>query len=262
MKTQSIITAAIVGLAVSLFTSCEKWGLGCVDGNGRLTTEERITTDFAGIEVNGSFDVFVDTGSQTSVLIEADENLLDHIKTKVRGNNLVIDTYRDRCLRSDHRIIVHVSTPQIEEIILNGSGKINCSRFQATEVSVKLRGSGNIDLSYAQVDEARFELSGSGLITGAVDAYSADLLLEGSGEIRIDGSAHVADMDIIGSGNIKTGNLTVDNCKVNITGSGNAYVFAYDFLEAKITGSGTVYYYGNPSNVVKNITGSGKIIKR
>ncbi len=262
MKTSKLIATAIITLTAIIFNSCDKWGLGCIDGNGHLTTEDRVISNFEGIEVNGSFDVYVDTSMETSVLIEADENLLDLIKTQVRGNNLVIDTYRDRCLRSSHGIKIFVSTPQIDELILNGSGKIDCGDFESTELHVDIEGSGDIKLNYAKIDEGNFEITGSGFISGTVDTYSADINISGSGEINLDGTAHVADMKITGSGNIKTSEFYTDNCSVKITGSGNAYVFASDLLEARITGSGTVYYYGNPANVVKEITGSGKIIKR
>ena len=262
MKTQRIITSVLIILAALAFNSCEEWGFGCIDGNGHQTTETRVTTEFDGIEVNGNFDVYVDKSQETSVLIETDENLIDLIKTQVRGNNLVIDTYRDRCLDARHGIVIHVSTPQISELILRGSGRIDCNDFEATELKVKLEGSGDINLNYAYADEAYFNISGSGRISGTVDCNSADLLVEGSGDIYLDGTSHVADMEITGSGSIQAKDFITDNCNVTITGSGNATVFASDLLEARITGSGTVYYYGNPANVVKEISGSGKIIER
>ncbi|MFO7658151.1 MAG: head GIN domain-containing protein [Bacteroidales bacterium] len=262
MKAKRIITAALSVIALISLNSCEDWGLGCIDGNDRLTTEERVISDFSGVEVNGSFDVIIDTSAETSLLIEADENLLDYIKTRVRGNMLVIDTYRDRCLRSDNRIAIYISTPYISDIILNGSGRIDCGSFEAGEAKMEVNGSGEINFDNAVTGELFLILNGSGEINGYARTGASDLEIDGSGEINIDGTCPLADMKIIGSGNIRAADFITGDCEVTIIGSGNATVFASSLLDAQITGSGNVYYYGNPDNVIKDITGSGKVIKR
>ncbi|MBN2612729.1 MAG: DUF2807 domain-containing protein [Bacteroidales bacterium] len=262
MEAKKIITAALSIIAVISLNSCEEWGFGCIDGNDRLTTEERVVSDFSGVEVNGSFDVYIDTSDVTSVLVEADENLIDYIKTRVRGDMLVIDTYRDRCLKSDNRIAIYITTPYIDEIVLNGSGRVDCSNFETGEAKIEVNGSGDINFDMAVTDELYLNISGSGEINGFAETISADVEIDGSGEINIDGTCQLADIKILGSGNIKAGDFITEDCEVTIIGSGNATVFASDLLDAQITGSGTVYYYGNPENVVKNITGSGKVIKR
>ncbi|MBN2213437.1 MAG: DUF2807 domain-containing protein [Bacteroidales bacterium] len=262
MKTQAIIASVLIVLAAILMNSCEDLGICCIRGNGNLTTENRVVSDFNGVELNGSFIVYVDSSDETSLLVEADENLLDEIRTQVRGNNLVVETHRNRCLNSKNDITIYVTTPDIEELVLSGSGRIYCDRFETPGLQVELSGSGNIFLDYIHTNDAEIELSGSGTIRGTVDTYSADILLDGSGIIRLNGSAHHADLDLTGSGSILASEFYTDNTDVNLTGSGNIEVYATDLLEVRLTGSGIVYYYGNPANVVKQITGSGSVIKR
>jgi hypothetical protein len=262
MKTINILFPVSIILTAMVTYSCEEMGFGCIRGNGDLTTENRIVSDFNGVELNGSFTVYVDSGEETSILVEADENLLDEIRTQVRGNNLIVETYRDRCLNSKNDITIYVTTPEIEEIVLNGSGRIYCDYFETPKLQVDLNGSGSIFIDYIYTNDAELELSGSGSIRGTVDTYSADIQVDGSGIIRLDGSAHHADMDITGSGSILGKEFYTDNTNIEITGSGNAEVYATDLLEARVTGSGIVYYYGNPANVVKQISGSGNVIKR
>ena len=262
MKTTNILIPVSIILAAMITNSCEEMGFGCIRGNGDLTTENRVVSDFNGVELNGSFTVYVDSGEETSILVEADENLLDEIRTQVRGNNLIVETYRDRCLSSKNDITIYVTTSEIEEIVLNGSGRIYCDYFETPELQVDLSGSGSIFIDYIYTNDAELELSGSGSIRGTVDTYSADIQVDGSGIIRLDGSAHHADMDITGSGSILGKEFYTDNTNIEITGSGNAEVYATDLLEARVTGSGIVYYYGNPANVVKQISGSGNVIKR
>lgn len=262
MKTLKLITAVYLGISALLLSSCDELGVGCIRGNGNITTEGRVVSDFSGVEVNGSFVVYVDSSNETSVLVEADENLLDEIRTQVRGNNLVIDTHRDRCLNSRHDIIIYVTTPDIDELIMRGSGRINCSRFETNNLNVDVSGSGRIYMDYFKTQDSNLGISGSGTVTGTIDAYSSDLRVDGSGKIMIDGNAHIVNLNITGSGNIRADEFYSDICNVTITGSGDAYVYATDLLDARITGSGNVFYYGNPADVVKQITGSGNIVKR
>ena len=46
---------------------------------------------------------------------------------------------------------------------------------------------------------------------------------------------------------------------MDVSGSGNARVYASGSLNATISGSGNVGYSGNPANVEKDISGSGEI---
>jgi hypothetical protein len=249
-------------LAAFMLNSCENWGFGCIRGNGDLTTENRVISGFEGVEVEGSFIVYIDSSDETSVLVEADENLLDEIRTQVRGNILIIETYRDRCLNSRNDITIYVTTPDIEEITLLGSGRIYCDEFESSEMNVELIGSGSILLDYINTNESDIDLLGSGTIRGTIDTYSANIMIEGSGIIRLEGSAHNANMDLLGSGSIHAGQFHTDMADVDLTGSGNVEVYATDLLEASVTGSGIIYYYGNPAEVVKNISGSGNIVER
>ncbi len=262
MNTKSIVASVLIILAAMTQNSCEDLGFGCIRGNGDLTTESRIISDFNGIEVNGSFIVYIDSDDETSILVEADENLLDEIRTQVRGNNLVIETYRDRCLNSRNDITIYVTTPNIEEITLVGSGSIYCDQYETSELHVELIGSGSVFLDNVSSNESDIDLLGSGTIRGTIDTHSADILVEGSGVIRLEGSTHHANMDMLGSGSILAREFTADIADVDLTGSGSVEVYATDLLEVRVTGSGIVYYYGDPAEIVKEISGSGSIIKR
>jgi hypothetical protein len=262
MNTQKIITLAFIVFVTIMTNSCEDLGFGCIRGNGDLTTENRVISDFEGVEVEGSFIVYIDSSNETSILVEADENLLDEIRTQVRGNNLIIETYRDRCLNSRNDITIYVTAPDIEEIKLLGSGRIYCDEFESSEMNVELTGSGSIFFDYINSNESDIDLIGSGTIRGTIDTYSANILIEGSGIVRLEGSAHHANMDLLGSGSIQAREFTTDIADVDLTGSGKVEVFATEFLEASVTGSGMIYYYGNPAEVIKHISGSGNIVER
>ena len=241
-KASLLITSAIIAV-LSIMTSCEGFHLGCLTGNGIVIEEERNLSRFTGVISEGEYDVFIIIDSVSKVVIEADENLIPYIRTVVKDDKLVIDNGTRNCLRmkDDRPIRITVHTPDIFDIALEGSGVIFCDYL--------------IIVNYLKI-----ELTGSGIIDlKDIDAYEMDVLLSGSGEIDLWGVVGEGDLDISGSGKIKAYHLEQDKCYASITGSGDMYVFVYDYLDAHISGSGNIFYRGNPLIDVK-ITGSGSLV--
>jgi len=241
-KASLLITSAIIAV-LSIMTSCEGFHLGCLTGNGIVIEEERNLSRFTGVISEGEYDVFIIIDSVSKVVIEADENLIPYIRTVVKDDKLVIDNGTRNCLRmkDDQPIRVFIHTPDIFYIALEGSGVIFCDYL--------------IIVNYLKI-----ELTGSGIIDlKDIDAYEIDVLLSGSGEIDLWGVVGEGDLDISGSGKIKAYHLEQDKCYASITGSGDMYVFVYDYLDAHISGSGNIFYRGNPLIDVK-ITGSGSLV--
>src|SRR5687767_8192649 len=80
-----------------------------VRGSGVAGSEVRNISDFSGVDVGGVFQVEILAGKEFEVVIEADENLLQFIKTDVESGVLKIST-RER-LKSDNPIRVRISAP-------------------------------------------------------------------------------------------------------------------------------------------------------
>lgn len=244
-----------------MFSSCEDLWNRCVDGDGDRTTDTRVVEAFSRIQVNGDFEVQIDTGNTSSVRIESDENLMDLIVTHVSGNKLIIETRNGTCIRPSHPIEITVTTSSPDEITLNGSGYVYCYGLETDELSMKLAGSGQIECYDIVASVVNVELEGSGLINSSFVAENLTTQLEGSGEIRLSGESVNADHKIIGSGNIRAKEVISDVCVVYISGSGTVDSHVNNALDVTIIGSGNVYYTGNPT-IKSYISGSGKVIER
>ena len=239
MKTRSIIKIAfLAGLTLMAYACENSWN--CLRGNGVVGEETRDISGFTGVVSEGEFDVFIVPDSEFSVRLEADENLIQYISTRISGNTLILDQGTRKCLRSDNPIRITVYMPHVEYLNLTGSGMITGDNIESDKLRVELTGSGLIDLR--------------GLNLGLLDA-----LITGSGEMIFWGNATDADLDITGSGMIKAFHLESVNCIANISGSGNMEINVEKQLNAFISGSGSIYYQGIPS-VSATITGSGAVI--
>ncbi|HJZ40530.1 MAG TPA: head GIN domain-containing protein [Bacteroidales bacterium] len=254
------ISLGILCLSVIL-SSCEDIWNHCIDGNGNRIADTRMLDPFEEIQVNGDFEVQIDTGQVISARVEADDNLMGLVVTHVTGNRLIIETRNGDCIRPSRPIEITVTVPSLHTIKLNGSGYVYSYGLSSEELEVRLSGSGQITCHNVESTIATFELEGSGSITGSLITGNLTALVEGSGDIRLSGSSVNSDLKILGSGRINANQVNTDVCLAYISGSGIIETFVNNALDVTIIGSGTVYYEGNPS-VESYISGSGKVVRQ
>ena len=75
---------------IVLNSGCTK--MRSIEGNGSIITETRNSVSFNFVENRGSFNVYIVKDTVFYIDIEAESNLIPHIRTTVHGNTLEIDT--------------------------------------------------------------------------------------------------------------------------------------------------------------------------
>jgi hypothetical protein len=213
---------------------------------------------FNAINNEADFNVFVEQDSIYQVIVQAESNLIPHIKTMVNGNTLIVSTNEN--LRNNYPINIYVKTPTLNNVTLNGSGLVQTDTIVSNNFTVKLSGSGDMN---GQVISpvVNVVLSGSGSINYHVNTENVDSNLSGSGAINLSGTATNGNHTISGSGSLNSYNLLENYVQAKISGSGNMFVNVSNQLDVTISGSGSVYYVGNPQLNI-NISGSGSVIKQ
>ncbi len=239
MKTKQI-HSLIVGFTLLIgFSSCVDEIF--LSGNGNVQTQNREITGFDAISSSGDFHVSVMPGTQFSVEIKAESNLLPYIETYVSGSTLKIGTSGVHSLRHHYPIEVFITQPELNGLTLSGSGLLQAGSFSSDNFQIGLSGSGDIDAK--------------------VIAKKINVNVSGSGNIFLEGEALESDFRISGSGKIKTYDLVQDHCQASISGSGDIYVNVSQTLFAGISGSGKIYYINHPL-IHSNISGSGKVVDK
>jgi hypothetical protein len=237
MKTYPIYSFLVIAIVAMLTYSC----IPCTEGSGNVITEQRLVTEFSGVENTTSFNVDILYDSAYSVEVAADDNILQLISTSVRGGRLIIDTDYDMCISSGSTVNIEIHMPIIESIELNGSGNMDIDDFDCNSLEISNSGSGNIDIS------------------NIYSTTTIDIEVDGSGDVKISGKARRGNYDVNGSGSIYAEDLLLDDCYANNTGSGNIYCFAYLLLDATVDGSGDIIFSGSPDEVSEDINGSGSV---
>jgi hypothetical protein len=88
------------------------------------------------------------------------------------------------------------------------------------------------------------------------------LTLDGSSHARIQGDCRHFEAVLLGATGLEAEGLKAEHVTIQLTGAGEAAVYAAKRLDAKISGVGTVTYAGSPAEIHPEITGVGELIPR
>lgn len=219
-----------------------QWGNKKVNGNGNVTTETISTGDYDVIAAVGPMDVYLVSGSEGRISVEADSNFHEYIVVETEGDKLIVKVKKGYYLKSKNPIKVTVPFEDLSGVKLTGSGDVMTrDAISADNFEAAITGSGDVNLE--------------------VNARKATFKITGSGDMRLKGSADSASLKISGSGDFDGRMFRTQDAEVAISGSGDAKVYAEANLKARVNGSGYITYGGNPS-VDKKVSGSGSISAR
>jgi hypothetical protein len=226
-------------LLFTIFTlaSCDQ-----TTGSGNIVTETRKTSIFDAISVGGSFEVEVKTGEVISVVVEADDNIMKYIETKVSGNTLKINT-EDLHNYSDVHMKVYITVPALSSIKASGSAEVVADDI--------LKNSSKIT----------FKASGSASIKAEVDAPEIETDANGSATITLTGKTKTHKTEASSSADIKAFGLLSENTTANVSSSASIEVHASVSLNARASSSGSVEYKG-AALVTKSESSSGSVEKK
>jgi Putative auto-transporter adhesin, head GIN domain len=221
-----------VAIAVlSLLFSCAK-----IDGAGPVVVKEISVNEFTRFtnEVP-SANVYFETGPVRKLEIEAQQNIINVIKTEVFNGELILSVKPDTHIDRHQPINIYIKAPELNGMYtFNGNIEV-MEMWKAETLSLGIGGSGKIAIRNLQARKLTGRIEGSGF----------------SGRSQL---------NIAGSGFMDMGNFQSDSVYAKISGSGDVKVAVKDFLNADISGSGNIMYRGNPV-IQSKVSGSGTVGK-
>jgi hypothetical protein len=234
-KTTGIVSVILIALFV--IVSCNVIG---EIGSGNLIKQDRKVSSFNGIEVSGAFNVMLTQGTTNSVTVEADDNLMDLIKTEVRGNILVIDNKKP--ISGSKSLKVYITFTELKSIDLSGAVEVS-SQNKLTLADLSISGSGSSD---CKLD---------------MDVQKLGIDCSGGSKLKLSGSAKDVNLDASGAVDLLAFDFPAENYKVEISGAGKAEINVSKELNVEISGAGNVRYKGNPTKNIQDISGAGSVKK-
>lgn len=219
-----------------------------IKGSGNVIVEERKVSGFDNILVSGAGKVIVTQGNSESLNVETDDNLMEYIETKVKGNTLEIG-FTDNTLFSSRKgqaaldpsdgFVFRVNVIDLEAISVSGAAKFEVEKLKTDQLNINLSGAGDVT-----VDD--------------LNASRLDVVVSGAGDVDLTGKVGVQDLLLSGFGRYQAFDLESQEAAVTISGAGGAEVWVTEILDVTISGAGDVKYYGSPT-VTPEISGVGRI---
>lgn len=229
------LTGIVLALGISscIFTPTIK-------GNGNVVEQERDLSDFDAIKASPGINVYITQGNKTEVVVKADENLLEVIKTEVVGDVLELKTTSN--IRNAKENKVFVTLPEIESI----KASAGCNVFSENEISSK-----NLEISASA--GSNIHLSIKTQETSVKASAGSNINLEGQAE-NFYGKASAGS-------NIKAGDLKTSNTEAKASAGANIWISTKNKLQASASSGGNVFYSGDPTNTEINKSSGGNVIK-
>jgi Putative auto-transporter adhesin, head GIN domain len=236
MKTLLKLTAFVL-----IFISTTSCVINGIKGNGNIETQKRsFSENFTDIKVSQGIDVYLTSNNATNLTVEADENIIDLLKTEVNNGTLKI-YFEKNVWRATSRK-VYLSVPTLNSIVATSGASV---KFENTLKADKLslRATSGADI-YAHL-----------VVTDLNSATTS------GADIKISGSAKNFEASATSGSDIKAANLKADFVTARVTSGADIRVYALKEINAKATSGGDIKYSGNP-RVVNKTKNSGGHIRR
>lgn len=187
-----------------------------------VTSEQRDVSGFEEVELRGMGNLSIRQADSESLTVEAEEDVLPKIKTKVKNNRLIIRPKRNTTINTTEPINYELTVKNLSALEVSGSGDVEAEGIRTDELAVTING---------------------------------------TGEVEISGEADSQNVDVSGSGDYQAEDLESREVTVDVEGSGSATVNASDELDAEVSGSGSIEYIGDPT-VRQDVSGAGEVSER
>ncbi|MBQ4822418.1 head GIN domain-containing protein [Aquimarina sp. MMG016] len=229
----------LVTLCLAAFCCSCNIAFNGVKGEGEVIRKEKtINENFDAIKASRGLDVILVNSDDRKVIIEANENLHEHIEVYVKGDVLYI-TSDENIYMADEKSI-YVSYGEISRISSTSGANLT------SEESVMLK---DLTISATSGSNIKLRVKAETLNTSATSGAIMNL----SGKVN----NHKA--SATSGANIRADDLLSLITEAKATSGSNIRIHAKDQFTGKATSGANVIYYGNPEKVSEDDNSGGNV---
>ena len=238
----------LISVIISLFilSSCSVNDLGTgpdneqnkIEGSGEFITEEIEVPYFHSISMNTAGLVNIRQGTEQTVIVTVDDNIMDYLIVRVQDDELIIEVINNVTL-SNYELAIDVSMTDLESLVTNSAGSIRgLNTFEEDRVNLMVNSAGSIFLN---------------LIVDQLNSVS-----NSAGNLFLSGQANKHNAMLSSAGNLSAFELATDTTTIILNSAGSAEVFASELLDVTINSVGSVFYKGNPV-IIQHLNSIGRV---
>ncbi len=223
------VSAIWIASMVLLFSACS-----FKRGSGNIVSETRNVSSFESIKVSEGIEAFVSNGP-LSVRVEADDNLIEYLRTKVSNGVLKVDL--DITSVDDAHLKVNITAPNIRKIAASSGAEVEMLNVLKHKDRIELDASSAAD------------------IQGVVDAPEVALEASSGAELDIEGRTRMVKVRSSSGSNIDASGLLSETAEVRSSSGATAKVYASVQLKAQASSGSTINHRGGAQTEIKQSSG-------
>lgn len=238
-----------------------------MDDIGSLgTRESRPLQVTRKIKVRGAVDIeFRRSDTPRCVVAGADADTVAAIKTYYQGDTLVIERVAMGIHRHGHGA-AHVSgmkqvfygpVHQVADSIVIVNGR-QVTHINGQTGAAEVSGPAVVEIALPEMPRLSIQGS-SGVRLVDLRQRELDVRIAGSGDIEASGRVNLLMVAIAGAGSVDTSELSADEARLTLAGSGNITALVHADVSAEVAGVGDIVIHGNPASRDTQIAGIGRI---
>ena len=231
-------------------------------------SENRSVSGFTGINASNTFDIKVTKGNSEKLTIEADNDVMQFVRSEVK--NGILHLYLDNSagnIRDVKTLKATIVMKNLDNVVLSGACKltandvftsdkfkIDCSgvsnltvNVNTGQLSIETSGAAKIQIKANVSGNSNLNVSGVSQIKGELKTADMKINSSGASLVELAGSATNIKLDLSGTARINAGNFAVKNANIDSSGASNATVNVFDTLKVNSSGTATVNYKGSPT---------------
>ena len=237
------VCVAILGLILT-GCSCKCGGSGeGIVGSGIVITEERTVSGVSAVTVANQGDLVIEFGDTERLVIEAEDNLIEHIDVKVSGGSLTIRTKPGvGSLRNNEAIRYHLTVRKLTALTATSAGDIEAPAIEAEHFSIRASSAGDVMIE-------------------ALRAKSLNASLSSAGDVVIGGGfVDEQTVTVSSAGDYDAPEMESLRARVTVSSAGDATVWVAEELSGSVSSVGDLRYLGDPRVDVQR-SSHGKVIQ-
>jgi len=238
----TILAIAIIAIVVAaVVVGAAAWYL--LNSPSNQKTQTYTFTDFTTINVSSAFKVNVTQSSQYSIIITANEELLDQIEVNKAENTLTI-AVKPGAIFTNFNSQAQITMPKLESVVFSGATHGTAEGLNSQDsITIKLSGASSLDVKSFQAGNVTTDISGASSFTAT-------------------GTANDLVCTVSGASTLNLLNLEVNNANMNLSGASHATINVSGRLDADVSSASSLEYTGSPTLGTINSSGASTISEK
>ena len=239
MKIKSNFYRLILVIAGSLSAVSCMVDMKSIKGSGKVITQNRhVGEEFTKIDASSGIDVVVSQSDTRSVTVEADDNVQQHIKTKVENGTLFISSEYNSFTNVTKKVIV--TLPAVNSIQTSGGASLKSSNTLRSD---------DLTIDASSGSEVRITVEADKLVCQA----------SSGSHVTAKGKALTVDTSSSSGSEIDAAELLANDVHAQSSSGSSSEVHALVNLNAEASSGSSIDYVGSPKKVVKEENSGGSI---